>query len=99
MLMGVPKSGTKQQKVERLLAVAEVRGAMKDFSNPSDHDEATQIAQALATSYLGKQLKALCKKVKTFAPGSKYGMAASLLNWRKSCNLKGMQVVQSFKSA
>ena len=99
VIMGVPKSGNKQQKIERLWAVAEVRGSMKDFSNPSDHDEVKAIAQTIAASFKGKELKALCKKVKTFAPSTKYGMAASLLNWRKTCNVNGMQALQNLKSA
>lgn len=99
VIMGVPKSGTKSRKIERLWAVAEVRGAMKDFVNPQSHDDAVKIAQEIAGRFKGKQFKALCLKVKVFAPGTKYGMAASLLNWRKTCNSNGMQALQTLKSA
>lgn len=33
----------------------------------------------------------MCKKVKCFAHGNKYGMAASLLNWLKMSTVKGRQ--------
>jgi hypothetical protein len=99
VIMGVAKSGTKAQKVERLWAVAEVRGAMQDFDNPQSHEAVVEIAEEMGKKFLGRELKALCKKAKIFTPSTKYGMAAALLNWRKACNFYGMQALKNLKSA
>jgi hypothetical protein len=99
VIMGIAKSGTKSRKIERLWAVTQVRGAIKDFANPQSHDEVVEIALLVAGRFKGKELKALCKKAKVFAPSTKYGMAASLLGWRRNCNSNGMQALQNLKSA
>ena len=99
MLMGVPKSGTKARKIERLLAVASVREKLKDFANPETQEDAQSLAQEVASSFKGAELKALCKKAGVFAPSTKYGMSASLLNWRKACNRRGLEVAQQYRKA
>ncbi|NER26011.1 MAG: hypothetical protein F6J96_36040 [Symploca sp. SIO1C2] len=98
-IMGIPKSGKKEEKIQRLLDMAEVRLAIKDFSFKEDWEEFKVEAQSLANKYLGRDLKALCKKVKQFAPSNKYGMASALLGWKKNCNARGQRFVQEMRTA
>ncbi|NER50732.1 MAG: hypothetical protein F6J92_29485 [Symploca sp. SIO1A3] len=109
-IMGIPKSGKKVQKIQRLLDMAEVRKAIWEF-NPPDRLNSTDpnerenweqicdVAQQLADKYLGRELRAFCKKVKRFAVSTKWGMAMSLLSWRKECNAKGQRFVQQMRAA
>ncbi|NER45979.1 MAG: hypothetical protein F6J92_04685 [Symploca sp. SIO1A3] len=109
-IMGIPKSGKKVQKIQRLLDMAEVRKAIREF-NPPDRLNSTDpnerenweqicdVAQQLADKYLGRELRAFCKKVKRFAVSTKWGMAMSLLSWRRECNAKGQRFVQQMRAA
>lgn len=99
LLMGVAKSGTKVKKIKRLMDVAEVRSRLKDFVNPDSQEESVEVAKELASKFKGAELKALCKKAGVYAPSTKYGMGASLLNWRKACNRRGTEVINQHKKA
>ncbi|NER95069.1 MAG: hypothetical protein F6J86_14735 [Symploca sp. SIO1B1] len=109
-IMGIPKSGKKEQKIQRLLDMAEVREAIQEFkpperissTDPNERDnwkEICDVAQQLADKYLGKELRAFCSKVKRFAVSTKWGMAMSLLSWRSECNAKGQRFVQEMRTA
>lgn len=87
IVMGIPKTGTKVKLLDRLLSTAEVRKALANFKGQDD-------VQALANSFKGAVLRALCKKVKAFAGSTKYAMAASLLNWKIQSTKKGADVFQ-----
>ena len=97
-IMGIPKSGKKAAKIERLWNMVSVRTILRDFPHSDDWDEFKAIAQSFADKYLVRELRAFCKKVKRFAPSNKWGMAASLLGWRKDCNARGQRFVQSMRS-
>ena len=64
-LLGISRGGTRTKLIERLKVVASVRCVLRGFKDD---------AQRLADSFLGRELKAMCKKVKCFAPGTKYGI-------------------------
>jgi hypothetical protein len=98
-LMGIPKSGKKSVKIQRLLDMAQVRDVLKSFKLPDtrDHDAVTEVCKSLAARFLGRELKALCRQVKIYCPSTKYGMASALLNWRKSCTEKGMRFLSEMR--
>jgi hypothetical protein len=86
-VMGIPYSGTKGKCIERLKACANARRILKDYTSVDD-------IQALADSMKGKELKQLCKSVKTYAGSTKYAMAASLIQWKLTSSRKGQENYQ-----
>ncbi|MFP5274240.1 hypothetical protein [Coleofasciculus sp.] len=98
-LMGIPKSGKKSVKIQRLLDMAQVREALYSFKLPDtrDHDAVTEVCKSLAARFLSRELKALCRRVKIYCPSTKYGMASALLNWLKSTTEKGMRFLSEMR--
>ena len=47
--------------------------------------------EQMVKSFLGKELKSMCRTVKCGAWGCKRQMAASLLAWRNRCQMKGLK--------
>jgi hypothetical protein len=80
-LLGVPHSGTKPQQIARLLDLGDLRGILATYDHPD----------AMTPFFSGATLRALCKRAGICAPSTKYGLAASLINWRNECRHKGQQ--------
>ncbi|MFP4336412.1 MAG: hypothetical protein ACLFQP_00640 [Halothece sp.] len=85
-VMGIASSGSKSQKIFRLKSVAEVRL----FLNGKDLKTLQNLPK--------KVLVEKAKKVGVIHYLTKYAIAASLLNWRKSCNSRGMNYVKQIVS-
>lgn len=88
---GFPTSGNKTEKVDRLLDLAQVLRIVKAFDPDSSIENPVSQIQNFAHTYPGKELKGLCKRAGIFSPSTKYGMAASLINWRRGCIDRGQQ--------
>ncbi len=101
VLLGIPKSGTKQVIINRIKAIVPIRLMVASFMKLAG--EETAKLQALSSSFLGRELRTFCRTVRTYAPGNKYGMASSLFNWLKGCLRMGQQayseMIQQIKAA
>ena len=86
-LMGIAKSGTKDAKVSRILAAADLRLTLSTII-----DE-----QQLAKAYSVKDLRAFAKVAGTYRWSTKYGIAGGLLHWRNDCRRRGQAVYEQAK--
>lgn len=94
-LLGTWYSGTKQSIVTNLLEHGALREKLTDYDWPDgDHEAEVREVQRLAAAYKGHELRLLCKVARVYAPGTKYGMAASLLGWRNLCRSNGQRVIE-----
>ena len=80
LLLGCPKSGTKQQMIARIKTILHVRLIVTPFAKKENLDRWEQ-AKLIAQNFKHKQLKSFCKMVRTFAPSNKVGMGNALINW------------------
>lgn len=98
ILLGIPKSGNKSQKIERLTHTIVVRiildKYLQEFRTTKD------AATVLAHEYKVRELRGLCKKVKCFHSKltTKYSIATSLFNWRTGCISRGREAYQQVKA-
>lgn len=83
-ILGVPYSGTKQEKFNRLMVVAEIRTLLANYNTPEE----------LTAKFKRAELSGLAKKVGALHYLSKRAIAVSLLNWRNECRRKGQQAVK-----
>lgn len=90
-LMGIGVAGrTKEGKIDRIWDIREIRLKLTRYAGDDDQAQ----VQALAADYLGKDLKAMLRTIGIYAPSTKYGMAAALLNWRNACRMRGQQILK-----
>lgn len=75
-LIGLNTGGTKDKKIERLKAAARVRKELFGITEP----------EQLTIKFKRAELAELAKSVGAIHYLNKYAIAASLLNWRKTCN-------------
>lgn len=80
LLLGIAKSGTIAKKASRLWFAYKLRQVL------SRYDDDPNI---LAADFRAKELRYLAKTVGTYCWLNKRGIAASLLNWRNRCRLRG----------
>ena len=93
-LMGIFHIGTKQNLITRLLDLGALREMLSEYDWPDgDHAAEVRAVERLASAYKGDRLRALCRRAHIYAPGNKYGMAASLLSWRNQCRSSGQKVM------
>lgn len=106
-ILGIAHSGTKAKLIDRITNLIEVRLTVdsylkpfKDFEKtyqPLDyndmrkHDFWHSEVSRFASDYKGKQLKAMCRKIKaSTCGGTKRAMAGSLMSSINSCLARGM---------
>ncbi|MBD2039218.1 hypothetical protein H6F56_00850 [Microcoleus sp. FACHB-672] len=90
-LVGIPHSGTKAKKIERLKATCEVRKFLYDCGS---YEPAV-----IASLHKKKNLVAMAKKVGVFCHLNKFGIAASLINWQNNCNQRSRIFVKQCKDS
>jgi hypothetical protein len=82
LIMGIPYSGTKIKKIERLKTASNVRHFL--------HNQSLESLQLLPKKVLVEN----AKKAGTPSYLNKYGIAAALMNWRSECQRKGKEIVR-----
>ncbi len=98
IVMGVPKSGTKAVKVKRLFTAIGIFKIIKSFDRNLSKQPTQANALFFAYCHDAKFLRSLCREAKIFTPSTKYGMAMSLINWRRNCIRRGTQAYRSARS-
>jgi hypothetical protein len=83
-LLGIPFSGTKSQRVERILDALELRVILAACTNDPE---------PLAATYRLKELQAFAKRAGTYRWLNKRGVAAGLLTWRNQCRRDGQRAL------
>jgi hypothetical protein len=90
-LVGIAYSGTKAEKISRLLTQTEVQRCLRGYGLKQGNQPTVEQIQAFANTYKGKELKEMCRTVGCYAPSTKYAMAASLISWRFGCLRRGQE--------
>lgn len=91
-LMGVAHSGTKPQRIERLLRMAAVRAELGEWGEPhGDHAASHALAAELEKRYTRKRLMELAKQAGVFYSINKRGLVLGLLQWRDACRRRGRE--------
>lgn len=93
LLLGAPKSGTKEKVSTRLLAVRIVRQRLKKYS----HDQ--EGVGAVMADWKKEQLKWMAKEAGIWRSGNKRQLAIGLLNWRTRCRAEGQKVLVQLLAA
>lgn len=88
-LMGIPHSGTKPIKIARLLDAADLRTILTSYNHP---DQMTPF-------FSRTSLVTLAKRAGIYPQGSKYGLAAGLINWRNECRRMGQAYLEETRAA
>lgn len=97
ILLGIPKSGNKAQKINRLVQTAEVRLVLDRYR--ARHETPEKGIADLANEYTVSELKDLCRKVNCFySLPTKYAIAASLFNWRANSIKRGIEAYRQVKA-
>jgi len=96
-LVGISHTGTKQELINRLVDQTELQCCIRHYWTTLDADVTTSQIQALANAYLGRELKAMCKRAGCYAGSTKYGMAASLIGWERACIRRGREAYHQAK--
>ncbi len=92
ILLGISKSGTKKQMVERLIACHAVRVKLSDYN--TEGEAAHNSVAEMKKLYSAKDLRAMCKTVKCFLGQNKAQACLALLGWRNGCRYKGHKAVK-----
>jgi hypothetical protein len=88
-LLGVPHSGTKAQRIARLLDVADLRTTLASYERPGQ----------MTPFFSRKSLAAMARRAGIYAGSNKYGLAAGLLNWRNECRRRGQEFYAELQAA
>ena len=94
-LVGIPYSGTKQELTNRLLDQTELQRCIRPYWTTLEKDVTLVQIQALADAYLGRELKAMCRRAGCYAGSTKYAMSASLIGWNRQCFRRGQEFYRS----
>lgn len=103
LLLGIPKSGTKDRLIHRAVAAYEIRLKLAPYDLPKDTDFIVGtdgklvnpqflVVKKLADDFKGKQLAEMCRVMKLFRGSSKVMMAGTLLSWRERCRQEGQKL-------
>lgn len=98
-LVGIPYSGTKLEKISRLLTQTEIQRRFRGYGLKQGVQPTVAQIQAFADTYKGRELKEMCRTVGCYAPSTKYAMAASLISWRFGCLRRGQECYRRAKEA
>lgn len=86
-LLGVPYSGERNKRADRLFEALTVRHFLAQSDDP----------QFYATRYSVRTLKDHIKRTGGFVPPNRYAMAVGLLNWRNKCRREGAKFYKEVK--
>ncbi len=98
-LVGLPYSGTKPEKISRLLTQTQIQRRLSGYGLKQGDQPTVEQIQAFANAYKGKELKEMCRTVGCYAGATKYAMAASLISWRFGCLRRGQEHYARAKEA
>jgi hypothetical protein len=98
-LVGIPYSGTKPEKISRLLTQTDVQRRLRGYGLKQGEQPTVEQIQAFANTYKGRELKEMCRTVGCYAGATKYAMAASLISWRFGCLRRGQECYRRAKEA
>lgn len=93
VMIGAPKSGTKENLIITILARRHVRLKIGGFGSTREE------AQRLANAYRKESLKAMAKECKLWRSGSKIQLAICLLGWRDRARLEGQKALEACVAA
>lgn len=98
-LLGIAYSGTKEQRITRLLQSASVRVELSTWPDTAGDHELTQaLINELTKRYTGKRLKELAQMAGTIHYGNKRMMINGLLRWRAQTRQNGQQWNKQYKA-
>lgn len=84
----VSNKNYKQLYIDHLIKQTQIQRLIRPYWGTLDEQPTTEQIQRLADRFQWRTLRDLCRAVGTYAPGSKYGMAAALISWsRSSCRI------------
>jgi len=88
-LLGAPHSGTKPQRITRLLDLADLRGILAPYERPGQ----------MTPFFRRATLAQMCKRAGVYAGLNKYGLCAGLLSWRNECRRRGQAFHAELRAA
>lgn len=78
MINGIPHSGTKAAKIERLLKTRDIFARLAPYHDADEHTNAAQMCKDMKR----REIYALVCAAGTWKGGNKYGLSIGLLSWR-----------------
>lgn len=87
-LLGIPHSGIREKRVQRIYNALVVRHLLTESDNPNYY----------AAKYRLAVLKRHTKNVGSYAGLNKYGLAVGLLNWRIRCRTNGQRFYNKMRA-
>jgi hypothetical protein len=90
-LMGIPLSGTKAKKINRILNLWDLRHTL------SKYEYSHEGAKELSDFYFRVELHDMCRRAKIWRSGNKSQLSLSLLFWRDSARRKGKKFLKEAK--
>jgi hypothetical protein len=94
LIVGIPSSGGKDMCLERLLDLTALQRTLRPYWKSLETVPDPEQIQALADCYCKRDLVAMAKRAGIFYSTTKYGIAAGLIQWDRSCVRKGRQIVE-----
>lgn len=95
--MGFPISGTKQQRIDRLIDLCDLYRTVRPYWGTLDVDVPFEHVQALANAYKATELLAMCRRAGCFLGSNKFQRAGALIGWARGCARKGMEAYNTAK--
>lgn len=100
-LMGIPYTGTKPERIARLLDMASLRVELSTWPaiDGASHEETHARVAEVAQRYKRPQLVALSKRADLFTSTTKHGLVIGLLQWREQSRRRGQEFQAQLKQA
>lgn len=100
LLLGVASSGTKAERIARLLYMAALRCELGPWGAYAGQSAAAHaLAATIAPRYTRKQLVALARRAGLFLSTTKVGLIIGLLQWRDACRQRGQAFDATLRQA
>lgn len=80
-LMAIPHSGTKAQRLARLLDAADLRTTLAPYTSPGQ----------MTPLFSRRTLVSMANRAGIWSGGTKWALANGLLGWRDACRAKGQR--------
>lgn len=87
-LLGIPYSGDKDKRVERIFNALRVRRFLTESDDPNHY----------AVKYKRRELVKLTKLTGSFVGSTKYSLAVGLQNWRTKCRRDGEKFFEEMRT-
>ena len=85
-LIGIGHCKThKQYYIDSIVKISAVQRIVRPYWGQLEDEVTTEQISALAQAYKSKELRSMCRRVGTYAPSTKHGMAAALIGWNRQC--------------